>query len=33
MRGDKPFVMCNLKTGDGLDQVIAFLKTEGLFRG
>lgn len=33
MRGDKPFVMCNLKTDDGLDQVIAFLKTEGLFRG
>lgn len=33
MRGDKPFVMCNLKTGDGLDRVIAFLKTEGLFRG
>ncbi|MGE8590658.1 MAG: urease accessory protein UreG, partial [Alcaligenes sp.] len=25
MRGDKPFVMCNLKTGEGLDQIVDFL--------
>lgn len=31
MRGKKPFVMCNLKRGEGLDQTIAFLKKEGLF--
>lgn len=31
MRGEKPFVMCNLKRGEGLDQTIAFLKKEGLF--
>ena len=31
MRGDKPFVMCNLKTGDGLEQIVDFLKHEGLF--
>lgn len=30
MRGDKPFQMCNLKTGEGLDCVISFLITEGL---
>jgi urease accessory protein len=31
MRGEKPFVMCNLKVGEGLDQTVAFLKKEGLF--
>lgn len=31
MRGEKPFLMCNLVTGDGVDDVVAFLKTEGLF--
>lgn len=31
MRGDMPFVMCNLKTGDGLDQIVDFLKKQGLF--
>lgn len=31
MRGEKPFVMCNLKVGDGLAQTVAFLKKEGLF--
>jgi len=32
MRGDKPFVMCNLKTGEGLDQIVDFLIREGLFK-
>ncbi len=29
-RGDRPFVFTNLKTGDGLDQVIAFVKERGM---
>jgi urease accessory protein len=30
MRGERPFVMCNLKALDGLDQVIAFIEKKGL---
>ncbi|TDU32218.1 urease accessory protein [Panacagrimonas perspica] len=30
MRGDKPFVMTNLKTGVGLDVVIAFIEKQGM---
>jgi len=30
MRRDKPFVFSNLKTGDGLAEVIAFIEREGL---
>lgn len=33
MRGDKTFVMSNLKLGEGLDEVVSFLKKEGLFLG
>lgn len=33
MRGERPFVMCNLKALDGLDQVIAFIEKNGLFVG
>ncbi len=29
MRGDRPFVMTNLKTGEGLDEIIAFLIRAG----
>ena len=29
-RGERPFVFTNLKTGEGLDQVIAFIEREGL---
>jgi len=30
MRGTKPFVMTNLKTRTGLDEVIAFIERRGL---
>ena len=30
MRGERPFVFTNLKTGQGLDSVIRFVQTEGL---
>lgn len=32
MRAGKPFLMCNLKTGEGVDEVVAFLTKEGLFK-
>jgi urease accessory protein len=32
MRGDRPFVMSNLKTGQGLDEVIDFIETKGMLR-
>ena len=31
MRGDRPFVFTNLKSGQGLDAVIEFVEREGLF--
>ena len=30
MRGERPFVFTNLKTGQGLDTVIKFIETEGM---
>ncbi len=30
MRGERPFVFTNLKTGQGLDRVIAFIEKEGM---
>lgn len=30
MRGDRPFVFTNLKTGQGLEQVVAFIERAGL---
>jgi urease accessory protein len=30
MRGDKPFVFSNMKTGDGLNEIIAFIKEHGM---
>ena len=32
MRGERPFVFTNLRTGQGLDEVVTFLEREGLFR-
>ena len=32
MRNGKPFFMCNLKKGEGVEEVVNFLKKEGLFR-
>jgi urease accessory protein len=33
MRGSRPWVFTNLKTGDGLAEVIAFLEREGMLAG
>ena len=30
MRGERPFAFTNLKTGDGLDTVVTFIRREGL---
>ena len=30
MRGERPFVFTNLKTGQGLDQVMAFIERQGM---
>ena len=33
MRGERPFVFTNLKSGQGLESVIGFIEREGLFVG
>jgi urease accessory protein len=33
MRGDRPFVFTNWKSGHGLPSVIEFIEREGLFAG
>ena len=30
MRGERPFVFTNLRQGDGVDDVIAFIRRQGL---
>jgi len=32
MRGERPFVFTNLRTGQGLDEVVAFIEREGMLR-
>jgi urease accessory protein len=32
MRGERPFVFSNMKTGQGLDTIIAFIKAQGMLR-
>ena len=32
MRGERPFVFTNLKTGQGLDEVVAFIEREGMLQ-
>ncbi len=32
MRGDRPWVFANMKTGVGLDEIIAFIEREGMLR-
>ena len=32
MRGQRPFVFSNLKTGQGVDEIMAFIETRGLLR-
>jgi urease accessory protein len=32
MRGDRPFVFSNLKTGQGLDDIIRFIETQGMLK-
>ena len=31
MRGERPFVFTNLKTGEGVDEVIAWIERDVLF--
>ncbi|MFV0436622.1 MAG: urease accessory protein UreG [Desulfopila sp.] len=33
MRGDRPFVFANMKTGQGLDEIIRFIEHEGMLVG
>jgi urease accessory protein len=30
MRGERPFVFSNLRSGDGVDAIIEFIRTQGL---
>ncbi|ADJ27184.1 urease accessory protein UreG [Nitrosococcus watsonii] len=32
MRGERPFLFSNLKSGEGLDQIIDFIERQGLFK-
>jgi urease accessory protein len=32
MRGERPFVFSNLKTGQGLDRIVGFIKTQGMLK-
>jgi len=32
MRGERPFVFSNLKSGQGLDAIVSFIEHEGLMK-
>ncbi|MBL2056680.1 urease accessory protein UreG, partial [Klebsiella pneumoniae] len=32
MRGEKPFLFSNMKTQDGLEEIIQFIEKQGLFK-
>jgi urease accessory protein len=32
MRGEKPFLFSNLKTGQGLAEIVRFIETQGMLR-
>jgi urease accessory protein len=32
MRGERPFVFSNLKTGQGLDTIVSFIEKQGLMK-
>jgi len=32
MRGERPFVFSNMKTGQGLSEIIAFIEERGMLR-
>jgi urease accessory protein len=32
MRGERPFLFSNMKTGEGLDRIIRYIETEGLMQ-
>ncbi|MBL8881135.1 MAG: urease accessory protein UreG, partial [Phycisphaerales bacterium] len=32
MRGERPFVFSNMKTGEGLSEIIAFIEKHGMLR-
>lgn len=33
MRGERPFIFCNLKAGQGIDEVIQFIARQGMLEG
>jgi urease accessory protein len=32
MRGERPFLFSNLKTGQGLDEIVRFIETHGMLK-
>ena len=32
MRGEKPFIFTNMKTGQGVDDIVAFIETQGMLK-
>ncbi len=32
MRGERPFLFSNLKTGQGLDDIVRFIETQGMLK-